>query len=139
MESFVFIATSSTKFLFLFPRFCVTDRIDFFFLGDFNEVEIQNVLESSTGFKGSRSGCERFQHCQHFIPISCKKAWFGKRNVGPVYFSDWVIIALQEYGDEEHLPMIVMNGFTQLDLLTLNFLEMYVKMLGLAYTISSQA
>ncbi len=31
----------STKFLFLFPRLLANDRIDFFFLGDFNEVEIK--------------------------------------------------------------------------------------------------
>ena len=29
-----------------FQEFLDNDRIDFFFLGDFNEVEIQNVLES---------------------------------------------------------------------------------------------
>ena len=29
-----------------FQEFLANNRIDFFFLGDFNEVEIQNVLES---------------------------------------------------------------------------------------------
>ena len=33
-----------------------------------------------------------------------------------------------EYGDEKHLPMIVMNGLL-VDLLTLNYLQMSVKML----------
>ncbi|HGQ5053984.1 TPA: M16 family metallopeptidase [Streptococcus pneumoniae] len=36
-----------------FQEFLANDRIDFFFLGDFNEVEIQNVLESF-GFKGRK-------------------------------------------------------------------------------------
>ena len=42
-----------------------------------------------------------------------------------------------EYGDEQHLSMIVMNGLL-VELLTLNYLQMSVKNAGLAYTISSQ-
>lgn len=81
-----------------FQEFLANDRIDFFFLGDFNEVEIQNVLES-----------------------------FGF--IGYHYRS--------KYGDEQHLPMIVMNGllggFAHSKLFT-NVRENA----GLAYTISSE-
>ena len=41
--------------------------IDFFFLGDFNEVEIQNVLKSF-GFKG-REGYVTVQYCQPYSNI----------------------------------------------------------------------
>ena len=57
-----------------FQEFLANDRIDFFFLGDFNEVEIQNVLESF-GFKGREVDEDSIAN---LIPISCKKAWFGK-------------------------------------------------------------
>ena len=50
-----------------FQEFLTNDRIDFFFLGDFNEVEIQNVLESF-GFKG-RKGDVKVQYCQPYSNI----------------------------------------------------------------------
>ena len=69
------LAETSQSSYSCFQEFLANDRIDFFFLGDFNEVEIQNVLESF-GFKG-RKGDVRFS-IVNLIPISFRKVWFGK-------------------------------------------------------------
>ncbi|HET1162402.1 TPA: insulinase family protein [Streptococcus pneumoniae] len=115
-----------------FQEFLANDRIDFFFLGDFNEVEIQNVLESF-GFKG-RKGDVKVQYCQPYSNIL--QEGMVRKNVGQS------ILELgyhyrSKYGDEQHLPMIVMNGllggFAHSKLFT-NVRENA----GLAYTISSE-
>ena len=59
-------------------EFLTNDRIDFFFLGDFNEVEIQNVLESF-GFKG-RKGDVKVQYCQPYSNIL--QEGMVRKNVG---------------------------------------------------------
>ncbi|VKY30334.1 zinc-dependent protease [Streptococcus pneumoniae] len=61
-----------------FQEFLANDRIDFFFLGDFNEVEIQNVLESF-GFKG-RKGDVKVQYCQPYSNIL--QEGMVRKNVG---------------------------------------------------------
>ena len=106
------------------------DRIDFFFLGDFNEVEIQNVLESF-GFK-SREGDVKVQYCQSYSNIL--QEGMVRKNVGQSIL-ELGYHCSAEYGDEQHLPMIVMNGLlggfahsklisSQLDLFS-GFLRMY--------------
>lgn len=108
------------------------DRIDFFFLGDFNEIEIQNVLESF-GFKG-REGTVKVQYCQPYSNIL--QEGMIRKNVGQSIL-ELGYHCPSEYGDEQHLPMIVMNGllggFAHSKLFT-NVRENA----GLAYTISSQ-
>ena len=115
-----------------FQEFLANDRIDFFFLGDFNEVEIQNVLESF-GFKG-RKGDVKVQYCQPYSNIL--QEGMVRKNVGQSIL-ELGYHCPSEYGDEQHLPMIVMNGllggFAHSKLFT-NVRENA----GLAYTISSQ-
>ena len=115
-----------------FQEFLTNDRIDFFFLGDFNEVEIQNVLESF-GFK-ARKGDVKVQYCQPYSNIL--QEGMVRKNVGQSIL-ELGYHCPSEYGDEQHLPMIVMNGllggFAHSKLFT-NVRENA----GLAYTISSQ-
>ena len=115
-----------------FKEFLANDRIDFFFLGDFNEVEIQNVLESF-GFKG-RKGDVKVQYCQPYSNIL--QEGMVRKNVGQSILELGYHCPV-EYGDEQHLSMIVMNGllsgFAHSKLFT-NVRENA----GLAYTISSQ-
>ena len=115
-----------------FQEFLANDRIDFFFLGDFNEVEIQNVLESFA-FKG-RKGDVKIQYCQPYSNIL--QEGMVRKNVGQSIL-ELGYYCSAEYGDEQHLPMIVMNGllggFAHSKLFT-NVRENA----GLAYTISSQ-
>ena len=115
-----------------FQEFLANDRIDFFFLGDFNEVEIQNVLESF-GFKG-RKGDFKVQYCQPYSNIL--QEGMVRKNVGQSIL-ELGYHCPSEYGDEQRLPMIVMNGllggFAHSKLFT-NVRENA----GLAYTISSQ-
>ena len=115
-----------------FQEFLTNDRIDFFFLGDFNEVEIQNVLESFA-FKG-RKGDVKVQYCQPYSNIL--QEGMVRKNVGQSIL-ELGYHCSSEYGDEQHLPMIVMNGllgeFAHSKLFT-NVRENA----GLAYTISSQ-
>ena len=115
-----------------FQGFLANDRIDFFFLGDFNEVEILNVLESF-GFMG-REGNVKVQYCQPYSNIL--QEGMVRKNVGQSIL-ELGYHCSAEYGDEQHLPMIVMNGllggFAHSKLFT-NVRENA----GLAYTISSQ-
>lgn len=115
-----------------FQEFLANDRIDFFFLGDFNEVEIQNVLESFA-FKG-REGDVKVQYCQPYSNIL--QEGVVRKNVGQSIL-ELGYHCSAEYGNEQHLPMIVMNGllggFAHSKLFT-NVRENA----GLAYTISSQ-
>ena len=115
-----------------FQEFLTNDRIDFFFLGDFNEVEIQNVLESF-GFK-ARKGDVKVQYCQPYSNIL--QEGMVRKNVGQSIL-ELGYHCPSEYGGEQHLPMIVMNGllggFAHSKLFT-NVRENA----GLAYTISSQ-
>ena len=115
-----------------FQEFLGNDRIDFFFLGDFNEVEIQNVLESFD-FK-DREGDVKVQYCQPYSNIL--QEGMVRKNVGQSIL-ELGYHCPSEYGDEQHLPMIVMNGllggFAHSKLFT-NVRENA----GLAYTISSQ-
>ena len=66
------------RVLILVSRSLDNDRIDFFFLGDFNGVEIQNVLESF-GFKG-RKGDVKVQYCQPYSNIL--REGMVRKNVG---------------------------------------------------------
>jgi len=111
-----------------FKESLANDRIDFFFLGDFNEIEIQNVLESF-GFKG-REGDVKVQYCQPYSNIL--QEGMIRKNVGQSIL-ELGYHCPSEYGDEQHLPMIVMNGLlggfahtisSQLDLFS-GFLRMY--------------
>lgn len=115
-----------------FQEFLTNNRIDFFFLGDFNEVEIQNVLESFV-FK-DREGDVKVQYCQPYSNIL--QEGMIRKNVGQSIL-ELGYHCPSEYGDEQHLPMIVMNGllggFAHSKLFT-NVRENA----GLAYTISSQ-
>ena len=82
-----------------FQEFLANDRIDFFFLGDFNEVEIQNVLESFA-FKG-RKGDVKVQYCQPYSNIL--QEGMVRKNVGQSIL-ELGYHCPSEYGDEQHLP-----------------------------------
>lgn len=108
------------------------DRIDFFFLGDFNEVEITESLKSLS-FTARKSD----------ISIQCHQSYSNvlqegmvQRNVGQSVL-EMGYHSPVKYGDDQHLPMLIMNGllgeFAHSKLFT-NVRENA----GIAYTVSSQ-
>ena len=108
------------------------DRIDFFFLGDFNEVEITESLKSLP-FTVRENGVT-IQYYQSYSNVL--REGMVQRNVGQSILE----LGYQspvKYGDDEHLPMLVMNGllgeFAHSKLFT-NVRENA----GIAYTVSSQ-
>ena len=115
-----------------FQNFLANDRIDFFFLGDFNEVEVQTLLESFH-FK-DRKGDVRVQYQQPYSNILQES--MVRKNVGQSILELGYHCSV-EYGDEQHLPMIVMNGLLGEFAHSKLFSNVREKA-GLAYTISSQ-
>ena len=115
-----------------FQNFLANDRIDFFFLGDFNEVEIQKLLESFN-FK-DRKGDVRVQYQQPYSNILQENK--VRKNVGQSILELGYHCSV-EYGDEQHLAMIVMNGLLGGFAHSKLFANVREKA-GLAYTISSQ-
>ena len=108
------------------------DRIDFFFLGDFNEVEITESLKSLP-----------FTAIENCVPIQYHQSYSNvlregmvQRNVGQSIL-ELGYHSPVKYGDDEHLSMLVMNGllgeFAHSKLFT-NVRENA----GIAYTVSSQ-
>ena len=108
------------------------DRIDFFFLGDFNEVEITESLKSLP-FTVRENGVT-IQYHQSYSNVL--REGMAQRNVGQS-FLELGYHSPVKYGDDEHLPMLVMNGllgeFAHSKLFT-NVRENA----GIAYTVSSQ-
>ena len=108
------------------------DRIDFFFLGDFNEVEITESLKSLP-FTVRENGVT-IQYYQSYSNVL--REGMVQRNVGQSIL-ELGYHSPVKYGDDEHLPMLVMNGllgeFAHSKLFT-NVRETA----GIAYTVSSQ-
>ena len=108
------------------------DRIDFFFLGDFNEVEITESLKSLP-FTVRENGVT-IQYYQSYSNVL--REGMVQRNVGQSIL-ELGYHSPVKYGDDEHLPMLVMNGllgeFAHSKLFT-NVRENT----GIAYTVSSQ-
>ena len=108
------------------------DRIDFFFLGDFNEVEITESLKSLS--LTARENGVTIQHHQSYSNVL--REGMVQRNVGQSIL-ELGYHSPVKYGDDEHLPMLVMNGllgeFAHSKLFT-NVRENA----GIAYTVSSQ-
>ena len=108
------------------------DRIDFFFLGDFNEVEITESLKSLP-FTVRENGVT-IQYYQSYSNVL--REGMVQRNVGQSIL-ELGYHSPVKYGDDEHLPMLVMNGllgeFAHSKLFT-NVRENA----GIAYTVSSQ-
>ena len=108
------------------------DRIDFFFLGDFNEVEITESLKSLS-FTARKSDIS-IQYYQSYSNVL--QEGMVQRNVGQSVL-EMGYHSPVKYGDDEHLPMLVMNGllgeFAHSKLFT-NVRENA----GIAYTVSSQ-
>lgn len=108
------------------------DRIDFFFIGDFNEVEITESLKSLP-FTVRESGVTIQYHQSYSNVLS---EGMVQRNVGQSIL-ELGYHSPVKYGDDEHLPMLVMNGllgeFAHSKLFT-NVRENA----GIAYTVSSQ-
>jgi len=108
------------------------DRIDFFFLGDFNEVEITESLKSLP-FTARENGVT-IQYHQSYSNVL--REGMVQRNVGQSIL-ELGYHSPVKYGDDEHLPMLVMNGllgeFAHSKLFT-NVRENA----GIAYTVSSQ-
>ena len=108
------------------------DRIDFFFLGDFNEVEITESLKSLSFI--ARENGVTIQYHQSYSNVL--REGMVQRNVGQSIL-ELGYHSPVKYGDDEHLPMLVMNGllgeFAHSKLFT-NVRENA----GIAYTVSSQ-
>lgn len=108
------------------------DRIDFFFLGDFNEVEITESLKSLS--LTARENCVPIQYYQSYSNVL--QEGMVQRNVGQSIL-EMGYHSPVKYGDDEHLPMLVMNGllgeFAHSKLFT-NVRENA----GIAYSVSSQ-
>lgn len=108
------------------------DRIDFFFLGDFNEVEITESLKSLPFT--ARESDVTIQYHQSYSNVL--QEGMVQRNVGQSIL-ELGYHSPVKYGDDEHLPMLVMNGllgeFAHSKLFT-NVRENA----GIAYTVSSQ-
>ena len=108
------------------------DRIDFFFLGDFNEVEITESLKSLP-FTARKSDIA-IQYHQSYSNVL--QEGMVQRNVGQSIL-EMGYHSPVKYGDDQHLPMLVMNGllgeFAHSKLFT-NVRENA----GIAYTVSSQ-
>ena len=108
------------------------DRIDFFFLGDFNEVEITESLKSLP-FTARKSdvAIQYNQSCSNVLQEGMVQRNVGQSILEMGYHSP------VKYGDDQHLPMLVMNGllgeFAHSKLFT-NVRENA----GIAYTVSSQ-
>lgn len=110
----------------------MNDRIDFFFLGDFNEVEITESLKSLS--LTARENCVPIQYYQSYSNVL--REGMVQRNVGQSIL-ELGYHSTVKYGDDEHLSMLVMNGllgeFAHSKLFT-NVRENT----GIAYTVSSQ-
>ena len=108
------------------------DRIDFFFLGDFNEVEIAESLKSLP-FTARKSDVA-IQYHQSYSNVL--QEGMVQRNVGQSIL-EMGYHSPVKYGDDQHLTMLVMNGllgeFAHSKLFT-NVRENA----GIAYTVSSQ-
>jgi len=108
------------------------DRIDFFFLGDFNEVEITESLKSLS--LTARENCVPIQYYQSYSNVL--REGMVQRNVGQSIL-ELGYHSTVKYGDDEHLSMLVMNGllgeFAHSKLFT-NVRENT----GIAYSVSSQ-
>ena len=108
------------------------DRIDFFFLGDFNEVEIAESLKSLP-FTARKSDVA-IQYNQSYSNVL--QEGMVQRNVGQSIL-EMGYHSPVKYGDDQHLTMLVMNGllgeFAHSKLFT-NVRENA----GIAYTVSSQ-
>ena len=108
------------------------DRIDFFFLGDFNEVEITESLKSLS-FTARKSDIS-IQYYQSYSNVL--QEGMVQRNVGQSVL-EMGYHSPVKYGDDQHLPMLIMNGllgeFAHSKLFT-NVRENA----GIAYTVSSQ-
>ena len=108
------------------------DRIDFFFLGDFNEVEITESLKLLP-FTARKSDVA-IQYHQSYSNVL--QEGMVQRNVGQSVL-EMGYHSPVKYSDDEHLPMLVMNGllgeFAHSKLFT-NVRENA----GIAYTVSSQ-
>ena len=108
------------------------DRIDFFFLGDFNEVEVKEWLRSFS-FTGRQIDVKP-QYQQPYSNVL--REGMVRKNVGQSVL-ELGYHCSTSYGDKHHLAMVVMNGllggFAHSKLFT-NVRENA----GLAYTISSQ-
>ena len=108
------------------------DRIDFFFLGDFNEVEITESLKSLS--LTARESDVAIQYHQSYSNVL--QEGMVQRNVGQSVL-EMGYHSPVKYGDDQHLPMLVMNGllgeFAHSKLFT-NVRENA----GIAYTVSSQ-
>lgn len=108
------------------------DRIDFFFLGDFNEVEITESLKSLS-FTARKSDIS-IQYYKSYSNVL--QEGMVQRNVGQSVL-EMGYHSPVKYGDDQHLPMLIMNGllgeFAHSKLFT-NVRENA----GIAYTVSSQ-
>lgn len=108
------------------------DRIDFFFLGDFNEVEITESLKSLPFT--ARKGDVTIQYHQSYSNVL--QEGMVQRNVGQSIL-EMGYHSPVKYGDDEHLPMLVMNGLLG-EFAHSKLFANVRENAGIAYTVSSQ-
>ena len=108
------------------------DRIDFFFLGDFNEVEVKEWLRSFS-FTGRQIDVKP-QYQQPYSNVL--REGMIRKNVGQSVL-ELAYHCSTSYGDKHHLAMVVMNGLLG-GFAHSKFFTNVRENAGLAYTISSQ-
>lgn len=108
------------------------DRIDFFFLGDFNEVEVKEWLRSFS-FTGRQIDVKP-QYQQPYSNVL--REGMVRKNVSQSVL-ELAYHCSTSYGDKHHLAMVVMNGLLGGFAHSKLFINVRENA-GLAYTISSQ-
>lgn len=108
------------------------DRIDFFFLGDFNEVEITESLKLLPFTV--RENDITIQYHQSYSNVL--REGMIQRNVGQSIL-ELGYHSPVKYGDDEHLPMLVMNGLLG-EFAHSKLFANVRENAGIAYTVSSQ-
>lgn len=115
----------------IFQDMLKKDQIDFFFIGDFNEIAIREIVEEF-GFEGRKQAI-RLNYQQEYSNILREN--LEQKDVHQSILELAYHFSIQ-YGDAEHIPLVVLNGllggFAHSKLFT-NIREKA----GLAYTISS--
>ncbi|MBP2624122.1 EF-P 5-aminopentanol modification-associated protein YfmF [Streptococcus oricebi] len=123
--------TAETSFS-VFQNMLKEDRIDIFFIGDFNEVAMKESFESF-GF-GPREMELELTYQQDFSKVL--KEGLEQKDVNQSILEMAYHFDIQ-YGEEGHLPLIVLNGL----LGTYAHSKLFVKVReaeGIAYTVSSR-
>ena len=114
-----------------FQKMLKEDKVDIFFLGDFNEIEIREHLEKYS--LTARQQVVKIQYHQPYSNILNES--FLRKNLGQSILEMGYHSSIG-YGDEEQLAMLLVNGLLGAFPHSKLFTEVREKE-GLAYTVSS--